>query len=295
MSTHIDAALSYADQGIAVFPLQPRSKTPATAHGFKDATRDPGQITRWWARMPDANIGIATGAVSGIVVIDVDDNPGAIQWFETTEGRETPDTLMGFTGGGGWHLVYKHPGQHIGNSPLSKDVHVRADGGYIVAPPSIHPNGNAYRWDYPTAEIAELPGWLLERLTKRAPSSDARAVIERAPLHVAPRSGRQLYAAIQGVIDFLRSVTSNRNDALLWAACRLFDHGLSRGEVEGVLVPIAISLPGDHPHTEGEALRTVGSAEKQTRRPVEQRARMSHAPATFEQRNRARLRGLGVK
>ena len=77
MSELMDSALKYAKLGLAVFPLFPKSKKPATEHGFKDATKDPEQIRYWWTVQPDCDIGIATGWRSGgLVVVDVDDGHG---------------------------------------------------------------------------------------------------------------------------------------------------------------------------------------------------------------------------
>ena len=72
-----DTAISYAQKGWAVFPLIPNSKKPLTTHGLKDASKDIRQIEEWWTKWPDANIGIATGAISGIDVVDVDVKNGA--------------------------------------------------------------------------------------------------------------------------------------------------------------------------------------------------------------------------
>ena len=68
----LNAALGYAAQGLYVFPIKPRGKTPLTNHGFKDASTDPEQIRAWWTRWPDANIGITTGKASGFWVLDLD-------------------------------------------------------------------------------------------------------------------------------------------------------------------------------------------------------------------------------
>ena len=67
------AALQLAERGLAVFPCQPKGKQPVTLHGCKDATRDPDMIEAWWHRMPTCNVGVATGAFSGVIVVDVDD------------------------------------------------------------------------------------------------------------------------------------------------------------------------------------------------------------------------------
>lgn len=141
------AALAYAERlGWAVFPL--RGKIPAIAggRGCLDATTDAGQVRQWWAAMPDANIGIATGARSGIVVIDLD-GPDAEAEFSRRYGNPpTPSSLTRR----GRHLVFRHPGGEVKNSAglLGAKIDVRGDGGYIVAPPSVHPEtGQPYRWE----------------------------------------------------------------------------------------------------------------------------------------------------
>src|SRR5262245_49991368 len=84
----LSAALSYAARGWPVFPCRPRAKEPLTQHGCKDATTDPHQITQWWTRWPEANIGIATGMASRIIVIDVD-----VDTEKGIDGEETLRTL----------------------------------------------------------------------------------------------------------------------------------------------------------------------------------------------------------
>ena len=73
----LDAALRYAGRGLLVLPCRPRQKTPATDHGLKDATDDPGLIKAWWTQWPNANVAIRTGAESDLVVLDVDGEHGA--------------------------------------------------------------------------------------------------------------------------------------------------------------------------------------------------------------------------
>ncbi|MEG2417494.1 MAG: bifunctional DNA primase/polymerase [Eubacterium sp.] len=151
----------YVSKGLAVFPLLPRDKKPATAHGFKDATTDQTTITAWWTQNPDYNIGIATGAASGgLVVIDLDINQD-----KGYDGRETlrdweasngilPETWMSITGRGGYHLFYHDCATNSNRTGLYEGVDIRGDGGYIVAPPSIHPNGRRYEWEQSPEEFA---------------------------------------------------------------------------------------------------------------------------------------------
>lgn len=159
-----DAALAYAARGWCVFPLVAGNKQPATRRGFEDATADATQIREWWKPGKRYNIGIRTGEQSGLVVIDIDGPEGQDEWQRLSEHQEPFETLTGCTGGGGRHLLFKWPGITINNSPISESIHVRADGGYIVGPPSVHPDGPRYTWQDESAPVADLPIWLLELL-----------------------------------------------------------------------------------------------------------------------------------
>lgn len=154
-----DAALSYAARGWSVFPLVERDKIPAVKGGFKVATDDAGQIAAMWDHRPSLNVGIATGTASrGLVVIDLDvddargeDGVATLREWEREHG-ELPETATAETGSGGMHLYYMC-NQPVGCSvDNEKGVDVRGDGGYVVAPPSIHPNGRPYAWDIPPEE-----------------------------------------------------------------------------------------------------------------------------------------------
>ena len=172
----LKAALVYAEQfHFSVFPCRPRGKEPLTKHGLKEANQDAAAIRAWWKRWPRASVGIATGAASGIVVLDVDakaDGRETLAMLEDEQGR-LPETPTVLTGGGGQHLYFRDPGG-IRNSAgrLGAGLDVRGDGGYVIAPPSIHPNGNEYRWEVSSrigeVELPDVPLWLLERMKPRA-------------------------------------------------------------------------------------------------------------------------------
>lgn len=155
----LDAALLYASLGWKVFPLRPKAKEPATKHGFKDATTDGDTITAWWTENPDYNVGIATG--DGLCVIDVDDkDKNAIQGSDSLREWEIAngdiaETCRAMTGSGGVHYFYD-----VGDAEIpccqskSLAIDIRCDGGYVVAPPSVHPNGNGYVWDISPDDLA---------------------------------------------------------------------------------------------------------------------------------------------
>lgn len=146
-----DAALSYAERGWAVFPLKARSKEPATTNGFKDATTDPELVAAWWSAHPDHNVGIATEA-SGLLAVDVDvdedkgeDGMAYLRAWEARRG-ELPETVSSLTGRGGCHLLYAGSGVKQVINP-DAGIDVKCNGGYVVAPPSVHPNGRRYEWE----------------------------------------------------------------------------------------------------------------------------------------------------
>lgn len=154
MSQLLDAAIEYASKGMAVFPVKPREKIPLTKNGVKDATTNFDQIEKWWRRHPTANIGIACGAPSGgLVVVDLDEKDNGVSGSDSLNEWERqngflPDSVRSLTGSGGVHILYRLNGTTKNRVNLLDGVDIRADGGYIVAPPSIHPNGNRYEWEY---------------------------------------------------------------------------------------------------------------------------------------------------
>jgi hypothetical protein len=193
------AALDYANRGWPVVPLHtPLSgggcscrkrdcgsvgKHPRTEHGRKDATTDPEQLRRWWDKWPGANLGVVTGAESGLVVLDVDPRNGGNESLADLEARTPlPPTARTVTGSGGQHILFAHPGGHVGNSTgkVGAGLDVKADDGYIVAPPSLHASGRAYEWAaHPDhTPLASLPDWLriLTAVPPRSPGDGCNSV-----------------------------------------------------------------------------------------------------------------------
>jgi hypothetical protein len=180
------AALAYAGRGWRIFPVNAH-KEPLTARGFKDATADEDALQAWWTVHPGAGVAIATGAVSGLVVLDEDTGKGGGRTrveLERTLGK-LPETHTVLTGGGGRHYYFTHPGREVRCSAgvLGAGLDVRGDGGYVVAPPSPHGSGRLYRVML-DREMAELPaGWLDAMLAGRdnGASSKAEPVAEIIP------------------------------------------------------------------------------------------------------------------
>lgn len=215
-------AIEYAQKGLAVFPLCERDKRPATRNGFKDATTDLNQISEWWKQNPNYNIGIATGTISGgLVVIDVDqdsskgkDGFASITAWMREHGKVNTTAEVN-TGRGGLHLYYRTDKQFGNRTNLLKNVDVRADGGYVVAPPSIHPNGKPYLWN------TEGYGWEYGIQTAGQTAIDL--------LNYSPNQNQQSFKVEDDVIP-----DGMRTDTLFKLTCSLIDKGLSENAIKSL-------------------------------------------------------------
>jgi len=285
---HSPARKTYCDCGDAACVTN-AAKHPWTTHGFRDASADERVIRRWWGKSwPNANIGIACGA-SRLVVLDVDPRHGGeLALVELVRrhagakpGQLTPvmealtATLTSETGGGGEHYVFRAPaGVTIRNDTDLDDLRgldVRADGGYFVAPPSMHVSGARYLWRDGITEPRELPEWLIPVLTRRKSRPQAQPVrMFTPPREVSETAAywldRALHLAHEG----------NRNDRGFWLACQLRDSGLSQDAAEGALESYAARVPGSD-YTAREAIHSARSAYKA---PARERARSMATGAT---------------
>jgi putative DNA primase/helicase len=244
------AAVRYAAAGWPVFPLHDASdgvcscaagpncrkpgKHPRTTNGFNDATVDPTRTGIWWARWPHANIGVATGQASGLVVVDLDGDAGHRSWARLLDEHDpTPDTATVMTPHG-THLWYRLPsGVTVPRSiGVRERLDILGDGGYAVVPPSRIPCGkpeemhqpgpctDGYAWTR-RGTIAVLPGWVADLAHERTAEQSETP----APVREAMRAaGRTSYgqAAINGEAARVASAPAGtRNDTLNAAAWRL--------------------------------------------------------------------------
>lgn len=234
----MDAALEYAKRGWRVLPVHwPTAsgqcscgdvqcakigKHPHIKAWNTGATSDANRITEWWRQWPDANIGINTGAESGIWVVDIDDkNDGSNTLNALVDAcGPVPPTLTALTGAGR-HLFFQHPGVKIFSrvGDLGPGLDTRGDGAYIVAPPSLHANRNRYRWLDATVPIAAAPDWLL-------------SVVTAEPVRSPIRSSTSNQAPVLCVTTTVCIPEGTRNSSLFRIACYLFSSGMARDSVE---------------------------------------------------------------
>ena len=151
-NTLLEAALGYAKLGWFIFPIKYKCKHPPLIKKWQiNASNNKEQIKEWWKQLPTANIGLACGK-SRVVVVDLDERrDGVDNWKELCQKDSiNDDTLTSITGGGGLHLFFKAPLNieiRSGNDKLGDGIDIKAKGGYVLLPPSIHPSGNKYQWE----------------------------------------------------------------------------------------------------------------------------------------------------
>jgi hypothetical protein len=207
-SSTLRAALDYLARGWSVLPIEPRGKRPLVPWlALQTRHADEAEIRAWFERHPDANVGIVTGAISGMVVVDIDPRHGgaaSLADLELEHGA-LPVTAEVITGGGGRHLYYAHPGGTVPNKVgLRSGIDVRGDGGCVVTPPSLHPSGRRYRWaaarNPDRVALAPLPAWLRAALLQPPPrgTHPVQHWRELVQQRVAPGARNNTLASLAG-------------------------------------------------------------------------------------------------
>jgi hypothetical protein len=262
------AALGYMRRGWPVFVLG-RSKRPVancagcktagprhdpaacgclTCHGFYAATTSPARLAAMLRAVPGGVLAIRTGTAAGLAVVDIDPRNGG----QVDRALMTPTAAVA-TGGGGWHLYYRHPGGPLLPAvPGRPGVDVKADGGYVVAPPSVHPGtGRAYRWAG-ERPVTEMPPALRAAL---APAAADRP----APLTASPETRRaggisSPAALLAAHLAAVRDAPEGKRRHTLYGAAR----GIARMVTAGAITE----------HDARAVLTAAGLAAQQTERDI---------------------------
>ena len=315
------AAMAYAQAGFPVFPCNPTqdkkrgSKAPMlpgeTSPGARDgghwlASTNEQQVTRWWAKMPEALIGFPTGERTGSVVVDLDPRDhavevmletlkiwcgGGLSWCEPETG-EIIAPAVAQTQSGGLHLYFRRGEAEIKNRanvfsgfirtkealPELAHIDVRGDGGYVIAPPSVMEDGKAYCWlRKPTKD--EAGRWLLPPMPpalRRVITGERQPRVDfdqRRPVQMAGQRGdveRYVRKSVDGALSAMRAAPAGeRNQMIFWAACRLgeFVRGGVLGEMEAESLLLG-SLPYGVSPGEAKARKTILSGLRNTREPA---------------------------
>ena len=261
------AALDAVDRGWSVIPMHtatagrcscgdPTCPAPGkhTHVSWKRRMRDAAgteQVRQWWRRWPEANVGVVTGAVSGLVVLDIDPRHGggdSLAVLEKIHGP-VPHTVESLTGGGGQHLYFRHPGTIVPCRSIAPGLDVKGDGGLVVCPPSAHVSGRVYGWEEGCApgevRLADPPRWLQAMAQDPAPSP-SRAGRAARQMSVRTEGERAEFAALWALVgidlrpgdrNYLCPFHPDHHPSLHIDAegCRFYCFGCGRGGGSGRL------------------------------------------------------------
>jgi bifunctional DNA primase/polymerase-like protein len=192
-----DAALEYAGRGWPVFPMS-IEKRPLSRHGLRDATCDPAVISAWWRRWPRALPAIATGELSGVVGLDVDQHDPKANGFDTLETMGVASHLAvtptAHTPSGGCHLLFRWPGHFVKSSvgEIGAGLDVRGDRGSLILPP-----GPGRCWDLYLGldtQLAPMPAWMVPAAGRSSSPEKTRSAPTRA-------TSFELSAYAEGALD----------------------------------------------------------------------------------------------
>lgn len=250
------AARELAAHGVPVFPCAPGQKRPLTAHGFHDASSDLGTVSRWWSLWPTANLGIPTGSISGIDVVDVDVH-AAGSGFDSFQKAQRAGIVSNWawqvrTPSGGLHAYFLRWHDHEQRSWQLPGRHLdfRGDGGYVVAPPSrvVAADGNEHGYDL-LALASDQP---------RSVNGDALRNFLDPPRQLGPPSELPNASARPDKLAAWVATRpeGDRNGGLFWAACRMAESSYPLQSAAAVLVDAAQSAG----LSDREATATIRSA-----------------------------------
>ncbi|MXP27912.1 hypothetical protein GRI58_03630 [Porphyrobacter algicida] len=238
----LDEALGYAAKGLPVFPCNPATKRPRVEGGLHSATTDAEQIKAWWGRWPNAMIGMPTGKRTGFWALDVDD-PAA---FEAGCGLELPGTRRCNTGKG-YHLLFKYdPYREVRNQqrgakdgpwpmPELPGAEVRGEGGYVIVPPSLHPNGKRYRW-HDDATVTDPPSALLSIVRGKRKQREAGYPANDLPSFRERDGSDRSYglSALKSECEAIRNAGDGEQEGTLNAAALKIGALVAGGEISPV-------------------------------------------------------------
>ncbi len=210
----VDRALEYVNLGWSILPVRPDDKRPYMTNWlqYQKIRADRNLVTSWFSSLSNAGVGLVTGRISGVVVLDVEhDCPIPIEDIL----RKYPTGMISKSGGGGRHLFYNYPrgvGRISNRVRIFDGADLRADGGFIVLPPTRHPNGRQYEW-VKKGPLGAFPLALLD-------------------LRSEPMTGNEGW-----ITEALRGVTEGgRNDTCARLAGYFFKKGMNYDIVEALLL-----------------------------------------------------------
>lgn len=245
-STALHSAIQLAELGYKVFPVPPGTKGGYSDLAFEKtgrkwgASSDPNVVREMFEKHPEANIGIPTGAINGIFVFDVDTPEGhdrdgfaSLKALEAEHG-ELPPTRMAKSPSGSVHYYFRYPGFTVRNSEskIGGGIDIRGDGGMVLVPPSVKPDGGVYQW-MNALPYADAPQWLLEwvGLRKSKTSQPSDVTPRAAPVGHRPPAGTRAAEVMVGACKRVAAAEEGTRNGVLNTQAMVVGHYVGNGEI----------------------------------------------------------------
>ena len=283
----LETALACLERGWSVVPVN-REKTPLGRwQQFQSRAMTSREAEVAFSRGDATGVAVVLGAVSGVCCLDFDGRAG--RRVLARVNKLLPDgAAKSLTGSGGLHVFMAHrtglPFRHFHHRQFkdgeiverARAGELRAEGGVVVLPPSLHPSGRTYRWLMkPSSSLPDVPGELEAALFPPEPKPSI-ALLEGS---LAIADNKLAAVLLERALDRARG--AGRNDTGFWLACQLRDNGFDRGEAGSVLVQYADFVHQEpHPYHLKEALASLSSAYRRAARGTWVRADRSRRPAS---------------
>lgn len=210
---NLSEALELADHNLSIIPIKSKEKYPAidSWKPYQQERASKETLERWFANTDNANIGVITGKVSNVVVLDID-NVSGIKPEHVLPDTPTVKTNRGY------HYYFKHPGFDFSSFKIMGLGEVQSDGKYVVAPPSIHPSGVKYEWlqGFGETPLADMPDWLLSKARDYQKTKDTLSPAANDNSETTAY-GKAWFADVE---ELAREASGGRNDLLNKVACK---------------------------------------------------------------------------
>jgi putative DNA primase/helicase len=261
------AALAYAARGWRVIPLHEVTLTsarpecscgnatlkhqrsvgkhPRLDDWSKEGTTEATTIRAWWHKWPRANIGLLTGASSGLVVLDVDPRNGGDISLATLLDQHgpLPDTVQALSGGGGVHYYFAWEPDLVSLKPAPGLDFLAHEGCQVLAAPSLHPSGQCYTWELSSdpadVPLAPLPPWLRTLVQQMAQAYTAASATLPATLPTVDLQALPLPGWLRQLLrlgDRPRKPYPSRSEAVWAALMGMIDAGLEDATMAAILL-----------------------------------------------------------
>lgn len=223
----LEQALGLQSLGWSIIPVDNNKKPLIDWKEFQERIASVEEIKDWFKKWPKANIAVVTGAISDLVVLDID-----AKHNRSVSEFKIPLTVCSRTGGGGTHAFFRHPGKKVPNSSgtlFGLGVDVKGDAGYVVLPPSKHASGKNYSWEELCSpweiELVKMPEWFTEKVFPDLKLPEEK-LWQKHPSEVSEGARNQTAISVAGKIR--NGLPSHLRETIGWSGLQAWNKKLAK-------------------------------------------------------------------